>query len=536
MSIRRHFSRLRSEEHGMALILALAMMIVFGTATISVIAYTMSNATAASSSSATQVAYNLADAGLIKALAIVKDPANKSNLTNPALLPTTPTTGIPSTWPDPTATALTPATVWSFSEGTARAWGTLTTDTFNGLTMGGTWRVTATGTVSYAAGGRTQTVTRKVSADVPITPATDQPLLTDAWHYVFSWNTGSACDETVYNNTTVRTSMYVMGNLCLQTPSSIEGPSPGSPAVNLIVRGYVNFVSNTDVGTSTQLSSAPVIGGGCYNSFAGWKSICSVPNGFPVKPASTNVLPPVISPPTANFKAWYHYAKPGPNYPCDPAQSSAPSTWPAFDNNAGPTVLYPDNSLPTVVDITPATGYVCKIDDADMISWNPGTKKLVLNGTVYIDGSVTSSATKVDFDGNGALYMSGTFLLKNSTLCVILQGNNCDGATWGAQSSPDLLVLVADGAGTGGSGPMDQVAAGDGIEMKSSNFQGALYGTHTIEIDTTSNVQAPMVSGTEIISQHGGSPFPQLVNVPFGIPGNLNTVFSAGAEALYRDG
>jgi Tfp pilus assembly protein PilX len=531
MSLRRRILRLRRDERGMALVLALAIMLIFGTATVSVIAYTMSNSTAASNSSATQVAYNLADAGLTKALAIVANPANASNLSNPALLPTTPTTGLPSTWADPASTALTPATKWTLPEGTARAWGTLTPDSFAGLTMGGTWTITATGTTSYAAGGQMHTVTRKVSADLPIVPSTQQPLTSNAWHYIFSWNTGSQCDETVYNNTTVRTSMYVMGNLCMQTPSSIEGPSAGGAPVGLVVRGYLNFVSNTDVGTGTALSTAPVIGGGCYTSFAGWKALCSVASGFPVAPGSTNVLPPPITPPVANFPGWYHYSKPGPLNPCNPTLSSAPSTWPTFDND---TTL--NNSLPTVVDLTPTTGYSCVVDSTHMISWTPSTKKLVVQGTIYVDGSVTSSASKVDFDGSGALYMSGTFLLKNSTFCVILQGNNCDGATWGAQASPDLLVIVADGAGTGGSDAMSQVATGDGVEMKSSNFQGAIYGTHTIEVDTTSNVQAPMVSGTEIISQHGGSPFPQLVNVPFGIPGDLIVNFTAGQEQLYRDG
>lgn len=524
MSVRDRLRCLRSDERGIALVLALAIMLVFGIATVSVIAYTMSNATAASSSSASQVAYNLADGGLTRAIAIVEDPANSGRLTNSTLLPPTPTSGRPSTWTAPDWTT------WGqpyYSEGTARAWGTLVLDSFAGLTMGGVWRVTATGTVSYAAGGRMQQITRKVSADVPITPATQQPLLTDAWHYVYSWNTGSQCDETVYNNTIVRTSMYIAGNLCLQTPSSIEGPSPGSPAVNLVVRGYVDFVSNTDIGTSTQLSSSPAIGGGCYMSFSGWKLTCSKPT-FPVNPGSTNVLPQPIAPPTANFAGWYHYSKPGPLNPCDPTKSSAPSTWPSFDNN---TVL--DNSLPTVVDLTPSTGYVCQIDAADQISWTPSTRTLVVRGTIYIDGSVTSSASTVVFSGNGAIYMSGTFLLKNATFCSKLKTNNSCDAAW---DGSNLLVLVTNGAGTGGSGPQDQVAAGDGIEMKSSNFQGALYGTHTIEIDTTSNVQAPMVSGKEIISQHGGSPFPQLINVPFGIPGNPATLFAAGAEQLYRDG
>jgi hypothetical protein len=120
-----------------------------------------------------------------------------------------------------------------------------------------------------------------------------------------------------------------------------------------------------------------------------------------------------------------------------------------------------------------------------------------------------------------------------------VQGNtySCDATTWGGQADPDVLVIVTNGAGSGGSDPQSQVANGDGIEIKGSSFQGALYATHTIEIDTTSSgVQAPMVSTTEIISQTGGSPFPILANVPFGTPGNPITLFSPGQPSFYRDG
>jgi hypothetical protein len=329
----------------------------------------------------------------------------------------------------------------------------------------------------------------------------------------------------------------VNGNLCLQTPSGIEGSGNPSVPVDLIVRGYVDLESNTDVGKAKALNSV-TIQGGCRNAMGPIHTgvspdICGKPNGFEIYPTASPTLVTPVPRPVADFVGWYAWSKPGPLNPCDPAQSSAPSTWPQFDNN---TVR--DNSLPTVVDLTPATGYTCKVDNNDYISWNPSTHKLSISGTIYIDGSVTSTSSPVDYDGNGAVYASGTFLLKNVTFCAIPKtSNSCDETTWGAQTSPDdLLVFATDGVGTGGSAPADQVAAGDGIEIKGSNFQGALYGTHTIESDTTSSSQAPMVSETEVISQHGGTPFPVLLSVPFGIPGNLPTQFIAGQPRFYRDG
>jgi hypothetical protein len=529
MSALRLYRRLVRDERGIALVLALAIMLAFGVATTSVIAYTMSNSTEASTSSASQVAYNLADAGLSRAIAILQDPANSGRLMDSTLLATTPTTGKLSSWANPAGTT------WAYSEGTARAWGTLQTITFGTLSKG-VWRVTATGTAPYAAGGRTQSITRKVSEDVPVDWQTQQTLTTNAWHYVYSWKTGTPCDESIYNNTTVKSSFYVNGNLCLQTPSGIEGTGTSVP-VDLIVRGYVNLNSNADIGKTKPLSSV-TIQGGCYNAFSSYSTgvspnICGKPKGYEIYPTASPTLTTPVPRPVADFVGWYAWSKPGPLNPCDPTKSSAPATWPTFDNN---TVR--DNSLPTVVDLTPATGYTCKIDDKNLISWNPGTKKLTVIGTIYIDGSVTSSSSPVDYDGSGAVYASGTFLLKNVTFCAIPKTNNsCDETTWGSQTSPaDLLVFATDGVSTGGSSPADQVPVGDGIEIKGSSFQGALYGTHIIESDTTSSTQAPMVSETEIISQHGGTPFPVLLSVPFGIPGNLPTQFTAGTPVFYRDG
>ena len=161
--------------------------------------------------------------------------------------------------------------------------------------------------------------------------------------------------------------------------------------------------------------------------------------------------------------------------------------------------------------------------------WNHTTKKLTINGTIYIDGSVTSTSTPVDYDGSAALYVSGTFLVKNASLCAILNGTSCDASAWSAAATAaaadptkpfDILVVSAAQKGTGGSLAQDQVATGDSIEIKSSNFQGALYGKYNVEMDTTSQVQGPIISDSTIVSQTGGSPFPVFPNVPFGTPGN----------------
>ncbi len=383
-------------------------------------------------------------------------------------------------------------------------WGTVTPPLYAG--QKGLWRLSSKAVVPPVSGG-TAPISSIVSVDVEFTAAAAQLLTTQAWNFIYSSGTGAVypnCDETIYNNTVINASLYVRGSLCLQTPSSITGPSSASsPPVTLEVRGFVDLSSNTSVGTASKPLSSVHIAGGCYPKKGNWTAICG--NKEKVYPTSDQVVPDLPAP-VADFANWYQYSSPGPSFPC----STSTGTPPQWDNNTTR-----DNSLGSVVDLTPVAAYSCSTPFGS-ISWAPGTPgKLTIDGTMYIDGSVTSTAAIVDYDGTAVIYASGTFLLKNDSLCAIVNSakNGCDATAWTASSNPDILLVATNGfAG--------QVAAGDGIEIKGSNWQGALYATNTIEVDTSSSAQGPMVAPREIISQTGGAPFPQFLSVPFGTPGN----------------
>ena len=50
------------------------------------------------------------------------------------------------------------------------------------------------------------------------------------------------------------------------------------------------------------------------------------------------------------------------------------------------------------------------------LTWDARPKKLTVNGTIFIDGSATIDsrrATQAHVTGQGALFLSGTFLMKN---------------------------------------------------------------------------------------------------------------------------
>jgi type II secretory pathway pseudopilin PulG len=498
--------RLRNES-GMALVLALGVMIVIGIMGSSLVLYSQSNVSSAQRSNKKQSARSLAEAGLGSAISVLANPANAALLPTQALLPASQPVSPQISNPDGSK-------VWY--------WGTVTPPVVAGLT--GIWKLTSKATVPTPNAGTTD-ISSTLYEDLQFYPEANQPSSTEAWNFIYSSATGAPgvapanCDETIYNNTNINASLYVTGNLCLQTPSSIIGPaSASSPKVILNVRGFLKLNSNTNVGTPSNKLTEVHLGVGCWNKSDQHNDPCK--NADKVYPASDAIVP-VIPKPVADFPNWYLNSYPGPMHACV-TQSGTPPTW---DTN---TTL--DNGIVGVVDLTPVAAYSC-VTPYGSITWAPGTPgTLTVSGTMYIDGSLTSTASIVNYNGTGVIYVSGTFLLKNTSLCAIVNAGNtgCDATAWTAAAVPDILLIAANSSG-------GQVPTGDSIEIKGGNWQGALYGTSTVEVDTTSSAQGPMVAPTEIISQTGGAPFPQFLTVPFGTPGNAIVNYKALTPLNFRE-
>jgi hypothetical protein len=108
----------------------------------------------------------------------------------------------------------------------------------------------------------------------------------------------------------------------------------------------------------------------------------------------------------------------------------------------------------------------------------------------------------------------------------VLTGNGADCSTAGWDPNAELLVVGANG--TGG-----QVPGGDSVQLVSSTFQGALYGTGAIEIDTTSQAIGPMIGSTVMLGQSVTTSFPAISILPAGSPGQTPVLPSVGAPRNY---
>jgi hypothetical protein len=228
---------------------------------------------------------------------------------------------------------------------------------------------------------------------------------------------------------------------------------------------------------------------------------------------------------------WYQNADIGPLSPC----TTSTGTVPVFDTSTGtPDYSINNSATPaTPVNLTPYNGtYSCKtvLDDGSILgelSWDATAKLLTIKGTIFIDGSVMVDATGYpgnpvfQYTGLGTIVITGTFGMQNSKLCAVVSGNNCNLSAGAWDPNVAAVVIVADGDGGGGGAqaqPGNLVGAGEGVDLKSASFQGGLIANKTIDIETTAEMQGPMISvyNTVLAGQTGDLIFPTIYLAPSG--------------------
>jgi hypothetical protein len=483
--------RQRSNEDGMALVMSLGILLVLTILGAVVTTYTTAGQRTASRSSSGVSAYSLAEAGINNAMSVLAKPGSALDAN---LLPHTLDDANVSPY-DGGTTVSPPYVKW---------WGTFDQPSK-------TWALTSIGYMRNPAGG-SRLVTRRISVTVRVRPGVMQPTSNPAWNYIIATRTSTpkGCDESLNNSVNIQSPMYVVGNLCLNTPSQISGGP-------LQVQGSMTLDVNTNVGSSgTPLNEVHVRNGCSYKTGAyvlpkdggcapSQKVWASVVDGNPID----------LTLPTADFASWYTNSAPGPRQAC----STQSGTVPVFDNNTAW-----DNSVGGNFNLTPsASDYSCTVlggggTVVGQLSWNHTSKTLTIVGTVFIDGSVTVNYgyqnVPVQYNGTGTIYVGGTFLIQNTQLCATITAANdtCDFLHWDPNSR--FLVIVANGSG-------GQVPVGDSIQLVSSSFEGGLFATNAVELDTHSQTEGPMIGGTVILDNTVYANTWPLVKVPVGMPGTI---------------
>jgi len=483
--------RLRNED-GIALMMALATLTVLTiVATTSLTVATRSSAHAGTDRAAV-LAQALAEAGLNNAMSVLANPTN--NAMNSTLLPSRTT---------------------QYQAGSVTWSGTLDT-------IAAMWTLTATG-VARGAPGTAGTRSRKLTSKVPVYPSLSQPLNNPAWNYVYSRGTGAACDTTLGNSVDVKSPFYVEGNLCLQNTATISaGP--------VVVHGGVTMSQNANrIGSSSVPVSEVRIKNGCKYTNNALHTPClngaGNAGGDNVWATSLRSDPTPVNAPVPLWDDWYQNANPGPYYPC----TTTSGTPPTFDTDQGtsPDITKRNASVASVFNFTPGVSYTCKTAMGEL-SWNASTKVLTANGTIFIDGSATVNNGAINsYTGYATIYLSGTLLIKNSSLCALLNAAKTACTTAGWDPNSRMIVFVVNGSG-------GQVNSDTGIALVSGGFQGALYATWAIDIGTTSLSEGPLDGKPVKLGQSSGSAFPGFTLVPAGMPGNP-AVYAQPGTPQYTD-
>jgi hypothetical protein len=316
--------QLAGQERGFALVIALAVTVVFSMTVITIIESATANQRNSTMSNGRVTAYNLAEAGISNAMSILRVPTNNALdkyvfCADSASLPP-----LPCERTD------------TYSGGSVTWKGTLYQNALLGTAY---WDVFSTGHVRNPHGGADYMKT--IRATIPVVPTTTQPLNNPSWNYIYARNVGtgvafSGCDMTLQQTVEVHSPLYVMGNLCLQNKSKVmTGP--------LVVKGSLDLQQSfNQVGAAGADISEAHIGMGCrYQSQASHNPCVYGAGGTtPVRDnvwaTILNATPPTITAPTVSWNDWYLNASPGPYYPCAaPLAGEAANPTFAFDNPVG---------------------------------------------------------------------------------------------------------------------------------------------------------------------------------------------------------
>jgi hypothetical protein len=538
--------RLLREEEGVALVLAIVSMLVLTLTLTAVLFMTAAGARDAHRTNAGQRAYSLAESGVNNALAVLEAnyPGTAGYPGDNTLLTTCPGS-LPTVCPF-TSTYPTGSVSWS---------GTLDNSP-PGVGWADQWNIVSTATVPNPTGG-TAPVRRTVRAVVPVIKPPVTPIgQNNPLNFIY----GNAVN--FLQSVIVASPVYTVNDLRLQNSSTISewiGNVAGHPnkvaaggnfyeEQNANKAGHVNGSGSpaNDLGEmyvqgqcSTKANNEtlhPCAWGAADQIWATTHGNVIPPDFLDFVPKLTCCSPYTFHATLAPFEAArssmgeaYRTADLGPLAPCTTG-SLPTSVFPrGFDTASGADLDLNNSATPAgtaAIDLTPSGSYSCK-SRAGELSWNNSTKKLTVRGTVFIDGSATitsaasAQATNV---GQGTLILTGTFMMKNALMCVKTTGNgngtHCDTATGAWDPNVGALVIIADGDGGYDTtqNQSNNVIAGQGINIKSSDFQGGLIANKDIGVDTTSQMQGPMVSVYHTVNagQSNVLTFPPILFAPSG--------------------
>lgn len=501
--------RLAREESGIALVLALIVMLILaGTATALILPGSVNQRNSLKSADA-RSAFALAQTALAYGEGAVY---TASGVAPPTTLQTLPTQA---------------------GGGTATWQVTQVSDPCNC-----TWSITANATVD----GIHRTITA-IATDASTTTVTDYSV----WNYLYSDSTSTCL--TISGGVTVSVPILARGNVCLSGSGHFIGSQ-------LKVGGTVSDIGGSNIGTSgTPVSTVQVGSCNSWNTDGTCKTHTAT--GCTVQPSSTYTVAAGTSYCDGKHAPLYATSigtnlDVTPQMPCigqsstlDPTCTGTHNgTWdtltaaynaqkaltktgcPAnlLDNDT--TLNNSDTSI-TATMFPSNSSYDCKVGSNE-IKWTAtgqycGTGTLYVKGTLYFDGSASlSCGWKVQYTGQATLYFTGTFVQQGGTqLCGIA---GCT-ASWNPSANGIIFIAGCWSNSTGSvlvTSNCVQVTGG-------STAQWGAYATTQYSIAGGSSNMGPVLANTMSVGGGASSLIPFSV-MPPGTPLNSTTHYVPASQ------
>ncbi|HET8527863.1 MAG TPA: hypothetical protein VFL60_03045 [Gaiellaceae bacterium] len=557
-------ARLR-QEHGIALVLALAVCLALSTLVFGITTYATSNQRSATNSNNESLARSYAEAALNTAysrLFYSKSAAGQLaglSPTKPSLLgcATSASSSDTSDCSSPTPLCVSfagtcPSGTYSPTAGTASYYGFFSGNspadgaTFNGVTEeADMWIVTATGYVANGRGG----VTAKTLKATVLVNGGGAGAIASVWNHVFITSplaATPACNQTISGNGTLWTApLYVIGNLCLNGNNDAIQES-GNQKIDLQVGGRLvlagsgssaSTVGDWTTNPVTPITSGAVVGG-CSSSLTGTTSDCAT--NYKYKVASVGTFIPQNDPQLKDSQVEYDYTHfdPSPTYPCASNASPPNLTAQQLDYQATSGELagtsYPGNSgsgsLGGVFQLTPTSSYACvsaKGANTGYLIWNNNTsgnitvagitvppKTLAINGNIYIDAPLTISQS-LTYKGTAIIMVSGQISITGNSQTICAQNTSCSFDNWqGSTGNNDMLTLAT---------VLKSSSTAFNFSGQGETFMGSMWTQTSSQINFSGNtytIMGPLSTGSMAISKNGFTfrPLPVITNMPLGAP------------------
>jgi Tfp pilus assembly protein PilX len=490
-------------ERGIALPMALGIVMVVSIALITTIELSTSSQRSSNISRSERTAFAVAEAGLNHAEAVL---------------------AASSTPTDATALPSSCATQVAAEGGTFCYWGTLSAST---------WTVHARGTVSNPSGGSplTHEVSQQMAVSTPTPTTADNP----AWNYIYS-DSPTGC-LSIGSSVQIKQPLYVKNDLCLDSSAIIKGE-----AGKVYVGGKLTTNSSVYVGEPSAGANPPWeqiqdfrVGIGCRYGLPwpgdgvqpGYSYPCTTTQR--VYAASQSQTVPSVSKPPMNLANAYATAKPGPlNKTCSPSSGTPPGG--PFDNDTTMNNTAPDVNLF-------ASNYNCEIWSGGTlegkIQYNttPNPDVLTIAGKVYFDGDINMAGSQnVVVSGRGTIYTSGRIRFDSSLrICGMWNSGtgDCDWTNW----DPDAnMVTFVSGSCTSGL-PCDTY----GIELNSSvRIQAGFYAVGDFLQTSSAVSQGPVIARQLIYGSSTGSSWIPFDTLTPGAPASSSTSTVSAVPESWR--